>query len=119
MKPENFVIGREHKSLIYLIDFGLAKTYINKHTNKHIPLKVGKKLTGTARYVSISTHQGFEQGRKDDLEGICYIMLHFLIYDLPWRKLDIDDKETKYKQIMKLKMEFQVDVQCKEYPCNL
>lgn len=70
IKPDNFLIGtgkrlyfefiliRAHK--LYIIDFGLAKRYIQKD-GKHIPYKENKNLTGTARYASINTHLGIEQ----------------------------------------------------------
>lgn len=49
-----------------MIDFGLAKKYELKD-NSHIPYKDNKNLTGTARFASLNTHLGIEQGRRDDI----------------------------------------------------
>ena len=40
IKPENFLIGHGKKSnVIYLIDFGLAKRYLDPRTGNHISFK--------------------------------------------------------------------------------
>lgn len=92
IKPDNFLVGNKNASLVYMIDFGLAKRFRNPKTGLHIPWKEGKNLTGTARYASLNTHLGYEQSRRDDLEGLAYVMLYFLKGKLPWQGLDARTK---------------------------
>ncbi|TVU32561.1 hypothetical protein EJB05_24294 [Eragrostis curvula] len=63
IKPDNFLMGLGRKAnQVYIIDFGLAKRYRDAHTNRHIPYRENKNLTGTARYASRNTHLGIGLG---------------------------------------------------------
>jgi len=114
IKPGNFVIGRgENHNKIYIIDFGLSKRYIDKNTNKHIPYKEGKGLTGTARYVSLFTHYGIEQSRRDDIFGIAYNLIYFALGKLPWQGVKTKNKKEKHKKIMDSKIYYKPEKLCK------
>jgi hypothetical protein len=78
-------MGLARKSaVLHVLEYGLAKKYRDIKTHQHIPYKENKNLTGTARYVSINSHLGIEQSRRDDLESIGYLLIHFLKGTLPW-----------------------------------
>lgn len=86
VKPENFLIGTNKKvDNIYIIDFGLAKRYMDPKTGQHTSLKIQKGPIGTIRYQSYEASMGYEQGRKDDLESVANMLSYFLSGGhLPW-----------------------------------
>jgi len=118
IKPDNFLIGREHKNVVYVIDFGLAKKYKDSRTNQHIPYRDGKSLTGTARYASLNAHEGKELSRRDDLESIGYVLMYFLRGSLPWQGIATRNKEEKYRRIFETKRGTGLDELCGDYPAE-
>ena len=113
VKPGNFLLGKNlDRKKIYIIDFGLSKKYIDKSTNKHIIYKEGKGLTGTARYVSLNTHYGIEQSRRDDIEGIAYNLIYFAKGKLPWQGVKTKNKKEKHKKIMESKIYYKPEKLC-------
>ena len=117
IKPDNFVMGRGPKShIVYILDFGLSKKYWSSTQKCHIPFITGKRLTGTARYASINALSGYEQSRRDDLEGIGYILMYFIRGSLPWQGLKINKKEDRYKKICEKKMSTSAKDLCSGFP---
>merc|ERR1711959_534571 len=108
--------GKRKVNQAYIIDFGLAKKYRDPKTHQHIPYIEGKSLTGTARYASINTHLGIEQARRDDLEGIGYVLMYFNRGSLPWQGLKARDKKQKYNKIAEKKMAVSPEQLCKHFP---
>lgn len=106
IKPENFVLGkRKHsKDVVYLIDYGLTKPFINNKTKAHIPYSEGKNFLGTPKYASPNSHLGIALSRRDDIISFIYCVLYFLKGSLPWENLKKKKDDHRYIDILNLKM---------------
>jgi len=85
LKPQNFMIDSQNN--IYLIDFGMATTFISASTGKHITIdsSSGREFVlGNPRYMSYYLYEGYEPVRRDDLISIGYMYLYFMCGILPW-----------------------------------
>jgi serine/threonine protein kinase len=89
LKPQNFMMDSHNH--IYLIDFGMATTFLSSETGKHIEDNVSSSsscgrelLLGNPLYMSYNLYQGYEPVRRDDLISIGYMYLYFINGKLPW-----------------------------------
>lgn len=108
VKPDNFLFGikdQNNKDILYLIDYGFAKKFIDDNTGLHIKDKnnyndndnkiVKQSIIGTPKYISINVHnQIVEPTRRDDIESCLYIILELIQGKLIW---DINDIEQMIK----------------------
>jgi len=120
IKPDNFLIGRTSKKkndVIYLIDFGLSKKVLDLESGKHIPYMEHKNTVGpgNVKYMSVNTLLGKEQSRRDDLESLGYMLIHFLGGNLPWNTVAGSRKE-KLKKVFKLKKTISIWKLCENCP---
>ncbi|XP_019121712.2 tau-tubulin kinase 2 isoform X2 [Larimichthys crocea] len=92
IKPSNFAMGRFPSTCrtCYMLDFGLARQFTNSSQEVRPPRPVAG-FRGTVRYASVNAHKNKEMGRHDDLWSLFYMLVEFLVGQLPWRK--IKDKE--------------------------
>eukprot|EP00754_Rhynchopus_humris_P050988 Rhum_TRINITY_DN9267_c0_g1::Rhum_TRINITY_DN9267_c0_g1_i1::g.32589::m.32589 len=106
IKPDNFAMGLGDKAnVVYLIDFGLAKKFVQGKTDEHIPFKVSKGFTGTARYASVAMHLGYEQSRKDELETLFYVIAHLGNGTLPWQNVSFRNRMERKLMIQISKLQ--------------
>lgn len=115
IKPDNLLMGRgTESSVLYVVDFGLAKRFRHPRTREHIPMREGKSLTGTGRYCSVHTHRGVEQSRRDDLETTAYVLVYLFKGRLPWTGIRAGSSREKYDRIRSMKENITTEELCRD-----
>lgn len=114
IKPDNFLIGSNNntKSLVYLVDYGLSKKYIDISSYKFNAFRNTKSFTGTYRFCSMRNHKCIEQSRRDDLESLGYMILYLFKGELPWQNIQHDNKEMRSNLIFKKKNKTPINEIC-------
>ncbi|KAL4150120.1 hypothetical protein QTP88_003957 [Uroleucon formosanum] len=124
LKPENILIGRPRQTLpfkeseediIYLIDFGMAKAYIDKVTKNHIPYNTEVGIFGTYQFMSANSNLSIEQSRRDDLESLGYVLLYLVNGTLPWMK-HFEEDYVNVKNCGDMKKKITTKTLCADLP---
>lgn len=105
IKPDNFLFGPQgskSQDQLRVIDLGLAKEYKDE-TGKHIDFNANSMPMGTARYMSIKSHQACQQSRRDDLEAVAYMLLYLLKGHMPWDGIKERDPRKRNTLILEKK----------------
>ncbi|KAH9939742.1 kinase-like protein [Epithele typhae] len=119
IKPANFTASSD--CVVNVIDFGLAKKFRDPRTSFHIPYHQDDHHgVGTCLFAAISTHLGIECSRRDDLEGLAYILIYFLRGTFPWRKIKdssvsdtwdlIRDKKLETESVLTIGLSSEFDI---------
>jgi len=119
VKPENFLVGLEgtpKEHIVHLVDFGLAKSYVDVRTKRHIPYREGVSPSGTMRYMSVNAHLCCEQSRRDDMEALGYLFIYFMKGKLPWSGIKVRTEEERFSKVGQIKKKTPPELLCKGMP---
>ncbi|KAI5990667.1 kinase-like domain-containing protein [Pisolithus albus] len=85
IKPSNVLISTgQNTSVVYLIDFSIAKQYRDPYTHLHNAFGKCGGFLGSYAFASINSQLGFEPGRRDEIESLAYLLTYFSCGSLPW-----------------------------------
>jgi len=98
IKLENILIGRYDPQEIYLIDFGLSSSFLDKNC-KHIKKKQLNYFSGNLLFASLSSCRGCNKSRRDDIESAFYILVYLLNdQTLPWSHFEARFEKSSHPE---------------------
>lgn len=100
VKPSNFMTGapqNQTRKKIHILDFGLARRYLENGNVMPPRVGQGNKFIGTVRYGSLTAHEGKDLGRTEDIMCLFYALVEMLMGRLPWKNIH-DPNEVMAKK---------------------
>ncbi|KAI9007900.1 kinase-like domain-containing protein [Phycomyces nitens] len=106
---------------LFIVDFGLAVDWANpdlkvSHSDKK---RDQRNKVGTARYASINVHRGKVHSRRDDLEGIGYMVLELLLGTLPWTGIQARSSKNGWDKMRQMKEDTFMSDLCAGMPTGI
>jgi serine/threonine protein kinase len=84
VKPANMATSRNKRStVVYLLDFGLARQYWDRVTKLHLPANTNHSFVGSRLYSSVNVDLKLAPSRRDDLESWFYWLMEWMHGRLP------------------------------------
>ena len=56
-------------------------------SDSHHAQRIGAEFRGSSKYASIPALKEEDQGRRDDLWSLLYVLVEFLVGELPWTQV--------------------------------
>jgi len=115
---QNFAMGFAPESKqLYLTEFGHAKRYLDPKTKVHVPYRDRRPVdVQSVMYLSVNAHNGIEQARRDDIESLCYVLIHLLKGDLPWLDIKSHTSEEVRRKVRERKAAVTPNELCQGIP---
>ncbi|CCM04939.1 uncharacterized protein FIBRA_07136 [Fibroporia radiculosa] len=107
------------RAVIYMIDFGFSKFYIDPVTKRHIPdSKVKRDFIGNYWFSSVAVHcRGKVPSRRDDLEAVALMLIHLLTPGgLSWTRNGVPKTNAAHDRLMREKRDAQPEDLCRGLP---
>ena len=116
IKPNNFLVGDEDNSLIYIIDFGISKIFRSSRTGKHIKFSKKDYFSGNLLLSSVNTMKGNCPSRRDELESIGYLLIYLYSKHLPWDDIKYKNQNELAKKVLDIKSHLPIKMLCENVP---
>lgn len=117
IKEDNFLFS---SGIVYIIDFGLCKNYIDPCTHVHVREARDQDNIGTISFCSVHTHRQVRSSRRDDMEALGYLFVRWLKGHLPWEQFSSNDQFSYiYREAGFMKEALSADMLCKGLPVEI
>lgn len=93
-----------------LQDFGISKKFVDEDGRHLLEGKRTSFGSGTPRFMSAYAHSHNIQSRRDDMESIGFMLMSFLMGELPWDRARGYDKPSYASEMVKIKEKLDLEV---------